>query len=265
MIGQKKNLALIDKWTADNCPQFICIVGQRGSGKKMLALEIIKRLSKIIIPVGIKVDEIREMIMMAQTTKGVYLISDADNMSGNAKNAMLKIVEEPPTGAFFILTVSDESSLLETIKSRAQILRMESYSKQELIEYSRKYTSSSDLDKVIEIANVPQDIDILLEYGTNFFDYVNLVIDNIADVESANAFKSGTKLALKDEPDKYDLYLFWNTFLNLCTKRLSRLPTKEYTDYIKVTCKYINRVSSLGVNKQQLYDMWVLDIRRIKL
>ena len=30
---------------------------------------------------------------------------------------------------------------------------------------------------------------------------------------------------------------------------------------IYITCKYLNRVNKLGVNKTQLYDMWVLDIR----
>lgn len=51
------------------------------------------------------------------------VIRDAERMTIEAANALLKILEEPPTNTIFILTASHEKNLPETIVSRCQILR----------------------------------------------------------------------------------------------------------------------------------------------
>lgn len=57
-----------------------------------------------------------------QAEKKVYIIADAQNMTQQAQNAMLKIFEEPPEHAMFILTCETKTALLETILSRALII-----------------------------------------------------------------------------------------------------------------------------------------------
>lgn len=257
MVGQKKLLETIDKWVADGCPQFICISGMRGGGKRMLAQYIADKLGKTNSISGIKVEEVREVIDSANKYGGFYTFADADNMSTNAKNALLKITEEPPKNAYFVTTVQDEGSLLDTIKSRAQMLRLEPYTEKELLEYKRCIWA--------EYASTPYEVDVLERYGQNFVDYVNLVIDNITEVEPANAFKSAGKLALKDEEDKYDLGLFFRLFIRLCMKRVStETNNKEYLSMALVTVPYYTKSFYLGVNKQQLYDNWVFDVRAIE-
>lgn len=54
----------------------------------------------------------------------VHLISDADRMTVQAANSILKLLEEPPQGWIFLLTASDATLLLPTIVSRAQALRL---------------------------------------------------------------------------------------------------------------------------------------------
>ncbi|MBQ2390318.1 MAG: hypothetical protein II306_00955 [Clostridia bacterium] len=49
----------------------------------------------------------------------VYIISDADDISVQSQNALLKILEEPPSYAVFIITCNSKNKLLETIISRA--------------------------------------------------------------------------------------------------------------------------------------------------
>ena len=53
--------------------------------------------------------------------KKVAVIYDAQQMNLAASNALLKILEEPPNDSVIILTTSDLSSLLPTIKSRSRI------------------------------------------------------------------------------------------------------------------------------------------------
>ena len=56
------------------------------------------------------------------------LIRDADRMTPQAANSLLKLLEEPPPGWIFLLTASDTSSLLPTLVSRCQVLRVRPYS-----------------------------------------------------------------------------------------------------------------------------------------
>lgn len=54
----------------------------------------------------------------------ITFIRDADHMTVQAANSLLKILEEPPPGWIFLLTASDPSLLLPTLISRCQCLRL---------------------------------------------------------------------------------------------------------------------------------------------
>jgi DNA polymerase-3 subunit delta' len=78
---------------------------------------------------SIKVDALRE-IKSKQGFGGfdhdqkIILISQAERMTTQAANSVLKLLEEPPNGWIFILTTHDQTLLLPTIVSRCQIFRL---------------------------------------------------------------------------------------------------------------------------------------------
>lgn len=53
----------------------------------------------------------------------IYIIEDADSMTVQAQNALLLTLEEPPAYVLFLLLCNGSNALLETIRSRAPILR----------------------------------------------------------------------------------------------------------------------------------------------
>ena len=53
----------------------------------------------------------------------VFIVEDADNMNDQASNALLKTLEEPPPTSHLILTTSNPTALLPTIRSRCQTIR----------------------------------------------------------------------------------------------------------------------------------------------
>ncbi len=55
----------------------------------------------------------------------VYIIKGADTMTAQAQNAFLLTLEEPPAYAVFILLCRNSGALLETVRSRAPVLRMQ--------------------------------------------------------------------------------------------------------------------------------------------
>ncbi|MBQ8980161.1 MAG: hypothetical protein IJ077_00965 [Eubacterium sp.] len=55
----------------------------------------------------------------------VYILGNCHCMGDSAQNAILKILEEPPSYAVLILTVNSKSALLETVLSRSVVLTLE--------------------------------------------------------------------------------------------------------------------------------------------
>lgn len=53
----------------------------------------------------------------------VTLIAQAERMQGDAQTILLKTIEEPPPGAFFILTSADPGRLFSTVISRCRMIR----------------------------------------------------------------------------------------------------------------------------------------------
>ena len=77
----------------------------------------------------IKVDQIRglQKKLALKPFEGggrVVLITDAERMNPSTANALLKTLEEPPADTVFLLTSNTPSSLLPTVVSRCQSLRL---------------------------------------------------------------------------------------------------------------------------------------------
>lgn len=98
--------------------------------------KILEGLSPDVIKVGsaekatIGVDTIRFLkedvsLVPNDLEHKVYIIEDADKMTDQAQNAFLLTLEEPPTYVVFFLLCEKSERFLETIKSRAPILRTE--------------------------------------------------------------------------------------------------------------------------------------------
>lgn len=64
-----------------------------------------------------------------------YLIPDADSMTPQAQNALLKLLEEPPLGVYFFLLCDNSANLLPTVKSRAPTIKMQKFMDADLAQY----------------------------------------------------------------------------------------------------------------------------------
>lgn len=280
MIGQERLRGMFKALIVGNAfPRFCVLTGQTGSGKKTLANCIAEDFKKTYSDVtiytlpDIKIDTIREMISISYkaVTPVIYIIPDADAMSVQAKNSLLKITEEPPNNAYFIMTLETIENTLDTIKSRASVFSLDNYSEDEIREYALRYNNLTpaglsnnkhELDIIKEICDVPGDVDMVYKYKpTEFYQYVEKVVDNIDKAEQANVFKLAEKLALKPEAEGYDLKLFLRIFLTICFSRMTTDPLK-YATGISITGKYISQLGIRGVSKQMLVDAWILEIRK---
>lgn len=272
IIGQRNLIDTIDDLIFhDSLPRFIILTGVKGSGKKHISYYIAKQLNIQPYEVGTRVEDIRQMIKDANKIidKQVYIISDTDTMSINAKNALLKICEEPCHNAYIIMTISDLNNTLDTIKSRACIFHTEAYSQKDLRDYIGQYNCSQDeIDMLLEICETPGEIDICHKMDiADFMSYVNKVVDNVADVSLPNALKIADKIAFKDE-EGYPIDLFLKAFKSECGIRMRESVSKNdiemqlyYSAGLRVVNKYIQQLSISGINKSALFDMFIMSIR----
>lgn len=87
----------------------------------------------------LKIDQFRELKSKVgfgahEGDYRVILIPNADHMTVQAANSMLKLLEEPPAGWIFLMTASDASLLLPTLVSRCQTIRLKPIPNQILVE-----------------------------------------------------------------------------------------------------------------------------------
>ncbi|MBE6956256.1 MAG: DNA polymerase III subunit delta [Ruminococcaceae bacterium] len=78
---------------------------------------------------AVSVDQIRQMradahIRPNEAPRKVYILEGADRMQGEGQNAMLKLLEEGPAYAAFILLARNSGALLTTVRSRCDHLRL---------------------------------------------------------------------------------------------------------------------------------------------
>ena len=87
---------------------------------------------------SISVDDVRNalkglVIRPLYSRYKVIIINDADGMTVQAQNALLKSLEEPPPYMVFILTVQSGAAVTPTIRSRCQRVLFDKLSSQEII------------------------------------------------------------------------------------------------------------------------------------
>ncbi len=99
----------------------------------------------------IQVEQIRYMasdayIRPQQAEKKVYLIKDAGAMNTPSQNAALKILEEPPAYAVFILCAESAEALLATVRSRCTVIRVEGEKQGRDSELAEEYISLASME-----------------------------------------------------------------------------------------------------------------------
>ena len=98
---------------------------------------------------SIGIAQIREMQhrLVTRPTLGsrrVIIIDPADDLEKSAANALLKSLEEPPAGSFFLLASHRPGRLLPTIRSRCRLLRFPGLSAEQIDSVLREDMPQAD-------------------------------------------------------------------------------------------------------------------------
>lgn len=99
------------------------------------------------------IDEIREQIIKQAyikpfiASKKIFVIKEGDDLTTEAQNGLLKVLEEPPEYVTFIILVSEKSRLLDTVLSRSCVINLHPAPLGEVNAFLKKsYPSLNDND-----------------------------------------------------------------------------------------------------------------------
>ena len=112
---------------------------------------------------SVKIDQVRALQTDVRKVPNdledkFYIIEDAQTMTEEAQNAFLLTLEEPPAYVHFFLLCNSTEGLLETVRSRAPVLRTEPIPADRIREYLLRASSrAADLQR-----SAPHELDEIL-------------------------------------------------------------------------------------------------------
>lgn len=119
--------------------------------------------------------------------KKVIIIYEAHKMTVDAQNAFLKTIEEPPKGVFIILLCENSEAILDTIKSRCQVHKLQRLNYEEMQAFiDRRFPelSAEEVKTIVTFSDgIPGRAEKLVE-DQEFKEIRNLAIKIILDINS---------------------------------------------------------------------------------
>ncbi len=160
-----------------------------------------------ILPSGtssIGIEDIRQMqgkVMLRPIKSGykAIIIQDGQRLTLQAQNALLKTLEEPPASTIIVIIADSEESLLPTIRSRCQVLRL--FETEETADLSPAVTFIKNLsrlpigDRLAEAERLARDKEALLTHLETILKAIHFLIKNTNEPEEhASYLRAGREL-----------------------------------------------------------------------
>nr|WP_178630247.1 DNA polymerase III subunit delta' [uncultured Mediterraneibacter sp.] len=280
VVGHKNIIKYIESAVqADAVSHAYILNGERGSGKKLLANlfamslqcqdraengeacgkcqsckqaksgnqpDIIRVIHEK--PNTISVDDIRtqvnnDIVIKPYSSKyKIYIIPEADLMSVQAQNALLKTIEEPPEYAVIMLLTENAETLLPTIRSRCVMMKLRNIRDQLVKKYLMEQMEIPDYkaDVCVAFAQGNMGKAIMLatsEYFNEIKEEVVHLLRNIDEMNVSELMDAIKKcMTYKMEINDYlDMIAIWyrDVLIYKATKNVDRVVFSDQLRYIK--------------------------------
>ncbi len=199
-------------------------------------------------PNTISIDEIREQVVNDVDIKPyssphkIYIIPDAEIMTPQAQNALLKTIEEPPEYAVIMLLTSNIDGLLPTIRSRCVRLDLKVVDDGLVKKYLMEHLHIPDYQAEIDASFAHGSIGKAKEAATSqeFADITQKALKILKYADSMEVYELTEAIKnLSSEKqninDYLDIFQFWfrDVLMFKATREIDNLVFKQEINYIR--------------------------------
>jgi DNA polymerase-3 subunit delta' len=168
----------------------------------------------------ISVAESRRLVSFFSTTAGeggwrIAIVDTADDLNTNAANALLKVLEEPPQRALFLILSTAPKRLLPTIRSRCRTLLLKPLSDEDVVDVLKGLpdlageTDPDELQRVAEASegSVRRAATLLSEDSLALRDQLTAMLARLPEVDPASVHALAEKVAGREGAAGFDIFL----------------------------------------------------------
>ena len=201
---------------------------------------------------NIKIEQIRYLQRKIQekpiiSNRKVYIINDADKMTTEAQNCLLKTLEEPPEYSTIILIGTNQNLFLNTIKSRCMIISFKPIEKELIKKYlEEKYEMFNISSNMLETFQGSIGKAIILKDKKEQYEKIEMMIKNLDKKDIIDILNLGEEI-YKSKDDIIEIL----EYINVILLKLS----KEETKYVK--CINIVEDTKKRLKQNANYDMCI--------
>ncbi len=245
----------------------VVLYGLHGSGKGTVAAYLATQLGGILSQYqsdqkDFGVEQVRELIAHAKYktkhARSVFILEHADSLGTESQNTLLKIIEEPPEGTYFILTANQLQGLLPTIRSRSAQIEIAAPPSNQLQQHFEALGYPSDVvaKAVAKAANLPGLVAAFLENTAHPFN------DALEQVKAFMAATAVGRLTLASQivQDKQQALTFANALVHTSQIALEHAARSSKPDVLarwKKTAEaalYLQQALSVNANTKLAFD-----------
>lgn len=288
IIGNEKAKQCLEQAiNKDKISHSYLFIGINGIGKKLIAKEFAKIILcmrnqdncnecksciefdtnnnpdfMLLSPDGnsIKIEQIRDLQKKIQekpiiSKRKVYIIDEADKMTVEAQNCMLKTLEEPPQFATIILIGSSESAFLSTIKSRCMILHFEKIEDIQIKQFIQENYGITDINQnMLDIYQGSIGKAIELKDKKNQYEQIEKIIYGLENIDIIDILNM-SEIIYKSKEEIYEIL----EYINIILIKLAK-DKYLYTNCISVvedTKKRLKQNANYDMSiDNMLFNMW---------
>jgi DNA polymerase III gamma/tau subunit len=173
MVGQEDAVRVLQSLLNKGFPHFVLFSGPSGVGKTTAARILRRKLGcsqrdfhEINAADANGVGDVRKIKARMTQSPGpdskckIYLMDEAERLTGDAQGALLKMLEDTPDHVFFIMCTTNPGKLRKEIHNRGSHIHFKAVSRNDMKKIITKAVQGEDtslskkvLDKIIEIAD----------------------------------------------------------------------------------------------------------------
>lgn len=199
-------------------------------------------------PGTISIDEIRDQVINDVAIKPycspykIYIVADAEMMTVQAQNALLKTIEEPPEYAVIMLLTSNADSLLPTIQSRCVRLDLKVVDDSLVKKYLMERLHVPDYQAEIDASFAQGSIGRAKESATSE-EFSEMTQNALKILKYANTMEvyeltdaiKNLSTEKQNINDYLDIFQFWfrDVLMFKATREIDNLVFKQEINYIK--------------------------------